>query len=82
MLKNVAFLTECSHRTSGAGYLLHTAMVRKLLKSDWDVASYFFQSVRIVLYNLPFKLSHQKKNPLKVVKSGKRRGHITVHIGP
>lgn len=54
ILKNVALLTECSQHTGGAGYLLYGVTVWKLLKSDWDVASYFFQSVRICFIEFTF----------------------------
>ena len=54
ILKNVALLTESSQHTDGAGYLLNGVIVRKLLKSDWDVASYFLQSVRICFIQFTF----------------------------
>ena len=67
ILKNVALLTECSQHPGGAGYLLYCFIVRKLLKSDWDVASYFFQSVRICfiqfyLLNFPTNKIHKVLN--------------------
>lgn len=54
ILKNVALLIKCSQHTSGAGYLPSGVLAQKLLKSEWDVASYFFQSVRICFIYFTF----------------------------